>query len=145
MQIHLSWIVNLEYTCLNFYMEKLFSLKAFGQNSSPVHLECSLALMLQRGYWDLGTLCTCPFSNPLTHNVMSDGGQIETPAISIEAWLHRMNKNCFFHSIWLHNVGERIGKGAWTEFLGPSSLVVTSKRGYILNEQGWSSDRKLLS
>ena len=25
-QIHLSWIVNLEYTCLNFYMEKLFSL-----------------------------------------------------------------------------------------------------------------------
>ena len=38
----------LEYTCLNFYMEKLFSLKAFGRNSSPVHLKCSLTLMLQR-------------------------------------------------------------------------------------------------
>ena len=32
-----------------------------------------------------------------------------------------------------------------TEFLGPSSLVATSKRGYILSEQGWSSNRKLSS
>ena len=98
-QIHLSWIVNLEYTCLDFYMEKLFtcSLKAFSQISSPVHYKCSLALMLQWGYWDLGTLCMCPFSNPLTHNVMPYGGQIEVPAILIEAWLHRMNKNCFLH------------------------------------------------
>ena len=68
---------------------KLFDLKAFGQNSSPVHFKCSLAFMLQRGYWDLGTLCTCPFSNPLTH--VPDRGQIESPAISIETWLHRIN------------------------------------------------------
>ena len=64
--------------------EKLFSLKAFGRNSIPVHLKCSLALMLQRGYWDLGTLCTCPFFNLLTHNDMPDGGQIEAPSSQVE-------------------------------------------------------------
>ena len=32
-QIHLSWIVNLEYTCLNFYME--FQPKAFKLNNFP--------------------------------------------------------------------------------------------------------------
>ena len=32
------------------------------------------------------------FSNPPTHNVVPDGGQIESPTISIETWLHRMKK-----------------------------------------------------
>ena len=34
-----------------------------------------------------------PFSNPLIHYVVPDGGKIESPAISIESWLQCMNKN----------------------------------------------------
>ena len=59
---------------------KLFS----GRNSSPVHLKCSLALMLQRCYWDQGTLCTCPLSNPLTHNIVPDGGQIGFIKVTVQ-------------------------------------------------------------
>ena len=48
--------------------------------------------------------------------------------------------------IWHNIVDERIGKGAHIpEFLGPSSLALTSKRDCNWCEQGWSSSRKLSS